>query len=89
MLAEKMAHHKTDVYLVNTGWNGGAYGSGKRISLKHTRAIIDAIHNGELKKAEFENYPVFNLPIPKRLTGVPSEVRLIALAPVRRWPKAV
>lgn len=74
MLAEQMAKHQADAYLVNTGWNGGAYGVGSRISLKYTRAIIDAIHNGELKKAQFENYPVFNLPIPKNLTGVPAEV---------------
>lgn len=74
MLAEKMAHHKADAYLVNTGWNGGAYGVGKRVALKHTRAIIDAIHNGELKNAEYENYPIFNLPIPKKVTGVPSEI---------------
>lgn len=41
MLADKMQHHKADAYLINTGWIGGAYGVGKRISLKHTRAIID------------------------------------------------
>jgi ATP-dependent phosphoenolpyruvate carboxykinase len=43
MLADKMQHHKADAYLVNTGWSGGAYGVGKRISLKHTRAIIDGM----------------------------------------------
>lgn len=81
MLAEKMSKHKTHVYLVNTGWNGGAYGVGKRISLPHTRAIIDAIHNGELEKASYENYPVFNLQIPTKLTGVPSEI----LHPEKTW----
>jgi phosphoenolpyruvate carboxykinase (ATP) len=44
MLAEKMRQHKADAWLVNTGWSGGAYGKGKRISLKYSRAIIDAIH---------------------------------------------
>lgn len=44
MLADKMSHHQADAWLVNTGWSGGAYGKGKRISLKYSRAIIDAIH---------------------------------------------
>lgn len=44
MLAEKMSLHKANAWLVNTGWSGGAYGKGKRISLKYSRAIIDAIH---------------------------------------------
>ena len=48
LLAEKIRKHKTRVWLVNTGWSGGAYGVGKRIKLAHTRAIIDAIHNGTL-----------------------------------------
>jgi phosphoenolpyruvate carboxykinase (ATP) len=81
MLAEKMEKHKTDAWLINTGWNGGAYGVGKRISLKYSRAIIDAIHSGELATAEYENYPVFNLAIPKRITGVPSEI----LHPSKTW----
>ncbi|KAJ3039706.1 Protein kinase C-like 1 [Rhizophlyctis rosea] len=81
MLAEQMQKHKVDAYLINTGWNGGAYGTGKRISLKYSRAIIDAIHNGELKKANYQNYPIFNLPIPTNVTGVPSEI----LNPAKTW----
>jgi len=81
MLAEKMSEHKANCWLINTGWNGGPYGVGKRISLKYSRAIIDAIHNGELEEAEYENYPVFNLSIPKTCTGVPSEV----LNPKTTW----
>ncbi|KAI8870740.1 PEP carboxykinase N-terminal domain-containing protein [Ramicandelaber brevisporus] len=65
---------KADAWLINTGWNGGKYGEGKRISLKYSRAIIDAIHSGELANAEYETYPVFGLQIPKQITGVPSEV---------------
>merc|ERR1719329_1791190 len=69
-----MQKHKADCWLVNTGWTGGAYGKGKRMSLKHTRAIIDAIHNGELANAETEVFGTFGLHIPKKVTGVPSEI---------------
>lgn len=58
MLAQKMRETKADCYLVNTGWCSGKYGTGKRCPLKYTRAIIDAIHNGTLAKAEYENFPV-------------------------------
>jgi phosphoenolpyruvate carboxykinase (ATP) len=81
MLADKMKHHKADAWLINTGWNGGAYGVGKRISLKYSRAIIDAIHNGELAKADYEVYPHFNLHIPTKVSGVPSEI----LHPSKTW----
>lgn len=81
MLAEKMKQHQADAWLINTGWNGGAYGVGKRISLKYSRAIINAIHNGELSKAEYENYPIFGLSIPKSVTGVPSDI----LHPSKTW----
>ncbi|KAJ1652400.1 Protein kinase C-like 1 [Dispira simplex] len=74
MLATKMEKYGTHVWLVNTGWNGGAYGVGKRISLKYSRAIIDAIHNGELSNAQYTKYPVFNLDIPNEVTNVPSTV---------------
>ena len=81
MLAEKMSMHQADAWLVNTGWNGGAYGVGKRISLKYSRAIIDSINSGELAKAEFENYSAFNLQVPKACVGVPSEI----LNPAKTW----
>ncbi|KAJ3101382.1 Protein kinase C-like 1 [Phlyctochytrium bullatum] len=84
MLAEKMAEHKASAWLINTGWCGGAYGTGNRISLKYSRAIIDAIHAGELESDDeslFDVYPVFNLRIPKRITGVPAEV----LDPRKSW----
>jgi len=81
MLAEKMKHHSTNCYLVNTGWSGGKYGVGKRLKLAWSRAIIDAIHNGELQKAEYEKFDVFGLNIPKRCTGVPDEV----LNPRNAW----
>lgn len=55
MLAERMTKSGTKCWLVNTGWVGGAFGAGKRCPLKYTRSIIDAIHDGSLAKAEFEN----------------------------------
>jgi len=83
MLATAMHRHEADAWLINTGWNGGAYGTGKRIALKYSRAIIDAIHNGELKQSttEYETYPIFGLQIPKNVTHVPREV----LNPARAW----
>ncbi|KAJ3371167.1 Protein kinase C-like 1 [Allomyces arbusculus] len=81
MLAEKMSEHKADAWLINTGWNGGKYGVGKRIALKYSRAIIDAIHSGELAKQEYEEYPVFGLQIPKKCPNVPDNV----LHPKKAW----
>lgn len=81
MFAEKMELHSADAWLVNTGWNGGAYGVGERIKLKYSRAIIDAIHSGELAETEYENYEIFNLQVPKACSGVPSEI----LHPAKTW----
>jgi len=74
LLAEKMEEHGTDVWLVNTGWSGGAYGVGARINLPYTRAIIDAIHSGELKSAPTELDPVFGLQMITEVSRVPSEI---------------
>jgi len=73
LLGEKINEHKADVYLVNTGWTGGAYGVGKRMSIKDTRACIDAILDGSIKNSEFENIDVFNLSVPKSMKGVSNE----------------
>ncbi|KAJ1802996.1 Protein kinase C-like 1, partial [Coemansia sp. RSA 2598] len=81
MLAQKMQENNVNVWLVNTGWNGGAYGVGKRISLKYSRAIIDAIHSGELENAQYANYGVFNLQIPTAVSDVPAKV----LDPSQAW----
>ncbi len=80
-LAEKINQHGSRVWLINTGWSGGGFGTGSRISLKHTRAIIDAIHNGSLDHVAFENDPVFGVAIPKSCPGVPAEI----LAPRKTW----
>ncbi|HYD00142.1 MAG TPA: phosphoenolpyruvate carboxykinase (ATP) [Phycisphaerales bacterium] len=81
MLAAKVAKHNSDVWLLNTGWTGGPYGTGHRFSLKYTRAFVTAILNGTLKNAKFTPDPVFGLAIPDRVEGVPSEV----LNPRNTW----
>ena len=64
-----------------TGWTGGAYGVGKRMSIKNTRACINGILDGSIENSEFETLPVFNLKIPKTLDGVETEV----LNPRNTW----
>jgi phosphoenolpyruvate carboxykinase (ATP) len=81
MLGQKLREHKATCYLVNTGWSGGAYGTGQRIKLAHTRAIIDAVLNGELDKATVTEDPVFRLHVPTQVTGVPAEI----LQPRNSW----
>lgn len=82
MLADKIEHHQANAWLLNTGWVGaGATSGGKRCPLKYTRAILDAIHSGDLAKVEYENYDKFNLQVPKTCPGVPSEL----LHPQKAW----
>ncbi|MBX3413252.1 MAG: phosphoenolpyruvate carboxykinase (ATP) [Pirellulales bacterium] len=81
MLAEKMRQHGACAWLVNTGWSGGAYGTGKRIKLAYTRAIIDAIHDGSLAKAKMVEDPIFGFDVPTTCHGVPSEI----LTPRNVW----
>ncbi|MDF1550891.1 MAG: phosphoenolpyruvate carboxykinase (ATP), partial [Bacteroidales bacterium] len=69
-LVKKMEAHGAEAYLVNTGWNG----SGKRISIKDTRGIIDAILDGSIEKAATKNIPIFNLSVPTALPGVNPEI---------------
>lgn len=59
MLAKKMEQFHTNCYLINTGWTGGKFGVGSRMSLKLTRSIIDFIHEGDMSKVEWEKFPVF------------------------------
>jgi len=74
LLADKMEKHGTNCWLVNTGWTGGVYGVGKRMSIHYTRAMIRAILNGELAEAEFEADPTFGILVPKTCTDVPDNV---------------
>lgn len=81
LLMKKLLKHKPNVYLVNTGWINGKFGVGERIPMKYSRAIIDAINNGELETSEMADFPGFNLKIPTAVTGVPSEL----LNPAKSW----
>lgn len=81
LLAEKMKQHGSSAWLVNTGWSGGAYGTGERISLQHTRAIIDAIHNDSLHGPQFHTDPIFGLSFPSACPGVPDQM----LNPRNSW----
>jgi phosphoenolpyruvate carboxykinase (ATP) len=81
LLGKKIDKHNVKVYLVNTGWTGGAYGVGKRMSIKNTRACINGILDGSINESEFEVLPVFNLAIPKTLKNVDTEV----LNPRNTW----
>ena len=74
MLAEKMRKHQAKAWLINTGLTGGPYGTGNRISLRHTRSIVDAIHDGSLATQPTQQDPVFGLAIPEACPGVPSEI---------------
>jgi len=81
LLGEKIDKHNVNVYLVNTGWTGGAYGEGKRMSIKNTRACINGILSGDIVDAKFDTLDIFNLSIPKELNGVDTEV----LNPRNTW----
>ncbi len=81
LLAAKMQQTKANAWLVNTGWSGGAYGVGARMKLKLTRAIINAIHSGELSRAETARDPVFGFDVPTSCPEVPPEI----LIPRNTW----
>ncbi|MDP6738575.1 MAG: phosphoenolpyruvate carboxykinase (ATP) [Planctomycetota bacterium] len=82
-LAEKMAKHDARCILLNTGWGGGPYGVGKRISIQDTRALLNAALAGELHQegAEYDAHPVFNLKMPRSCPGVDSSI----LNPRNSW----
>lgn len=81
LLGEKIDEYHTNVYLVNTGWSGGAYGVGERMNLKHTRAMITAALNGDLDGVEWEIDSIFQVEVPKECPNVPTEI----LKPVNTW----
>jgi phosphoenolpyruvate carboxykinase (ATP) len=81
LLGRKLERHGAAAWLVNTGWTGGPYGVGRRISIAHTRAIIDAIHAGDLDAELHEPDRFFGLAVPKRVPGCPDDL----LVPERTW----
>ena len=81
LLKKKIKEHNVDCWLVNTGWIGGPYGVGHRISIKYTRALLNAALDGKLAKVDFITDPVFGFQIPQSCEGVPSEI----LNPMNSW----
>ncbi|HKL16666.1 MAG TPA: phosphoenolpyruvate carboxykinase [Balneolaceae bacterium] len=81
LLARKIRTHNANVWLVNTGWTGGPYGTGHRMKLEHTRRMLDEALKGSLDNVEYFEEPVFGLSIPKNIQGVPSDI----LNPRNTW----
>ena len=81
MLAKKVDKHGSDVWLLNTGWTGGPYGTGQRFKLAYTRAFVTAILNGSLRNVKYETHAIFGLQMPTTAPGVPDEV----LNPGNTW----
>ncbi len=81
LLGKKLNEGSVRVWLVNTGWSGGAYGTGSRIKLNYTRALITAALNGALDQVSYETLPVFGLSFPKTCPGIPDEI----LNPRETW----
>ncbi len=82
LLGKKLEEHSNvNVWLINTGWSGGAYGTGSRMKLSYTRAMITAAMNGQLDNVSYEAHPVFGMLMPAEVPGVPSEI----LTPRNTW----
>jgi len=82
LLARKMERHGVTCWLLNTGWVGGPYGIGKRISIRHTRNMLTAALNGGLDEVEYYQDPLFGFHVPKSCPEVPENV----LYPAESWP---
>ncbi|MFK7759172.1 MAG: phosphoenolpyruvate carboxykinase (ATP) [Phycisphaerales bacterium] len=81
MLAERTSQHGANIWLLNTGWSGGPYGTGKRFSLKYTRAMVTAILDGSLANVSTQEHPIFGLHMPTSVPNVPDDV----LNPRNTW----
>jgi phosphoenolpyruvate carboxykinase (ATP) len=81
MLRDRISRHNARVWLVNTGWTGGAYGTGKRMKIAYTRAMIRAALSGALDGVSYQKDPVFNLDVPTSCPDVPADV----LNPRKTW----
>lgn len=82
LLKRKVRRYGAICWLINTGWVGGPYGTGKRISIHHTRALLNAALSGALNDVEFYEDPIFGFEVPKTCPSVPEEV----LYPAEAWP---
>jgi phosphoenolpyruvate carboxykinase (ATP) len=74
MLGDHLREHDAKVWLINTGWSGGPYGTGERIKLKYTRAIVHAALTGELDESDTRRDPIFELAVPTEINRVPANV---------------
>lgn len=81
LLKEKIAEHDCRIWLINTGWTGGEYGTGKRMPIPHTRQMINWILHGEHVKADYHIDPIFNLEVPDSIPGIPQDL----LFPKKTW----
>ena len=81
LLEQLIERHGVDCWLVNTGWTGGAFGVGKRMSIRHTRALLRHALDGSLARGAFRTDPFFGFAVPEHVAGVPAEV----LDPRRTW----
>jgi phosphoenolpyruvate carboxykinase (ATP) len=81
LLGDKIAKHGVEVWLINTGWSGGPYGTGERIKLAYTRAMVRAALDGTLAKVSMTEDPVFGVQVPQHCPDVPAEV----LQPRATW----
>jgi phosphoenolpyruvate carboxykinase (ATP) len=83
LLRRKIERYKVDCWLLNTGWVGGAYGVGKRISIHHTRALLNAALSGKLSEVDYYTDPIFGFKVPTTCPSVPDSV----LKPATAWPE--
>jgi phosphoenolpyruvate carboxykinase (ATP) len=81
MLRQKLVRNRATCWLVNTGWTGGPFGVGKRISIKHTRALLDAALSGKLANVPYRKDPIFGFEVPEQCDGIPQQI----LNPASSW----
>ena len=85
LLKRKIMHYGVNCWLVNTGWVGGPFGVGKRISIQHTRALLNAALTGKLLDVEYHTDPLFGFEVPKTCPG--ADVPESVLYPAQSWPR--
>ncbi len=86
LLRQRLQDHNSQVWLLNTGWINGSYGQGQRISIRHSRALLDAIHSGEISQGQFDKLDIFDIEIPTHCTALEDSS---ILDPRKVWPQGV